>query len=265
MVTELFALQGAKKFMTYNKTQLDVGKDFERHIYHRDRFAHYFRWSHIMKCVGKLRGKCEVLDVGCGTAELLEVLYRNRMAPKWYCGVDVRESAVYDNEAKMKLWGCAGNCMVYDATRSLPIGHWDFITCLEMLEHVPRADVPKVLDNIRQVANQDTTVFISTPCYDASVGAAANHIGPNANGVNEVREWTYADLKALLLERFDLINHWGTFASQRDVEDALKLSPASGMYQRLKEYYDSNTLAVLFAPLYPSLARNCLWELRKKS
>jgi hypothetical protein len=29
----------------------------------------------------------------------------------------------------------------------------------------------------------------------------------------------------------------------------------------LREYYDSNVLAILFAPLYPQGSRNCLWRM----
>ena len=36
----------------YNTTQLDVDKAFEKHIFRRDMFAHYLRWSFVLKEIG---------------------------------------------------------------------------------------------------------------------------------------------------------------------------------------------------------------------
>ena len=37
--------------MDYNKTQLHPEQIFEKHIFHRDQFAHYLRWNYILKIV----------------------------------------------------------------------------------------------------------------------------------------------------------------------------------------------------------------------
>ena len=31
-------------------------------------------------------------------------------------------------------------------------------------------------------------------------------------------------------------------------------------FSKLREYYDSNYLATIFAPLFPQYSRNCIWE-----
>ena len=67
----------------YNTTQLNPDQAFERHIYHRDQFAHYLRWTHVFKHVKPL-GEKKVLDYGCGSGNLAEVLYRNRYRCKNY-------------------------------------------------------------------------------------------------------------------------------------------------------------------------------------
>ena len=59
----------------YNTTQLNPETTFERHVFHRDQFAHYLRWSHILK-IAKIG--MNILDVGCGSGNLLEVFYRNK-------------------------------------------------------------------------------------------------------------------------------------------------------------------------------------------
>ena len=58
----------------YNTTDLRPDQAFERHVFHRDQFAHYLRWTHILKeaKIGE-----SIVDFGCGAANLLEVLYRN--------------------------------------------------------------------------------------------------------------------------------------------------------------------------------------------
>lgn len=64
----------------YNTTQLNPAATFERHVYHRDQFAHYFRWSHILKKIMiDYKNNINLLDFGCGSGELLEVAYRNRV------------------------------------------------------------------------------------------------------------------------------------------------------------------------------------------
>ena len=35
----------------YNTTQLDVDKAFEKHIFRRDMFAHYLRWSFVLNLI----------------------------------------------------------------------------------------------------------------------------------------------------------------------------------------------------------------------
>ena len=57
---------------------------------------------------------------------------------------------------------------------------------------------------------------------------------------------------------------YGTFASQCDIEGVLDTSEHS-TYSKLKEYYDSNLLSCLFAPLHPEYSRNCLWVLSKNT
>lgn len=61
----------SKKTEGYNATALDPAATFERHVYHRDQFAHYLRWTHILK-VAKIGDS--IVDFGCGAGDLLEVL-----------------------------------------------------------------------------------------------------------------------------------------------------------------------------------------------
>ena len=83
----------------YNTTDLSPDKAFERHVFHRDQFAHYLRWTHILK-VAKIGES--IVDFGCGQANLLEVFYRNKFKQKSYVGIDIREKTIEQAKEKFK-------------------------------------------------------------------------------------------------------------------------------------------------------------------
>lgn len=247
--------------MSYNKTQLTVDKAFERHVFHRDFFAHYLRWSHLLNLL-PARSELSLLDVGCGTGALLDVLYHNRYRLGFYLGLDVRKQTIEINKEKFKNITTPNDFQVYDMVNGelvLPNKRWDYITSFEVFEHIGKPNGEKFLTNIKMLMNEHTIFLMSTPCYDKSVGAADNHV---IDG--EVGEWGYNELKELLSKHFKIDAHYGTFASQRDYRQ--HLSPAAKeVYEQLHGYYDSNFLATVFAPMYPQYSRNCLWKLKLPS
>ena len=134
----------------YNCTQLNPDETFEKHIYHRDQFAHYFRWSHILK-VAKIG--MNILDFGWGTGNLCEVFYRNKYRAAEYLGVEYRNSAVLNAKVKYANveWANFKQCdLTDDNLIFVPENEdeWDIITCFEVLEHVGKENVEKVLKNI---------------------------------------------------------------------------------------------------------------------
>jgi 2-polyprenyl-3-methyl-5-hydroxy-6-metoxy-1,4-benzoquinol methylase len=237
----------------YNMTQLDPEAVFERHVYHRDQFAHYLRWTHILKVIAP---KATVLDVGCGSANMLQVLYHNRHVPDLYMGIDVRKQMIAINVEKyahlkwakfMALDFCQEN------VRSL--GTFEYITCFEVLEHIGKENAPQFLANLCKQMDKSTHLFVSTPCYNG-IDVADNHV---ING--QVGEFTFDEMKALLKEFFNIVNVWGTFASQKDYYE--HMSKADQItFKELSQYYDSNLVSVLFAPLYAEYSRNCIWEVQ---
>lgn len=248
----------------YNKTQLTPQQEFERHIYHRDQFAHYFRWSHILKVLRLNKQKVSLLDFGCGTGELLEAAYRNRIYPKQYLGLDIRSQTIKQNEEKFNMldWAkfqCCDLCQ-----DELDLGQtFDIITCFEVIEHIGHANADAFLDNIAFHCHENTRVYLSTPNYDPSVGAAQNHLlGPD----KEIGEWDHFELKAKLEEYFDIEACYGTFASIKDYKKEIAQDWRQVMYDALKKYYDNEILANLMAPIVsPENARNCLWILKVKA
>jgi hypothetical protein len=80
---------------------------------------------------------------------------------------------------------------------------------------------------------------------------------------------TYQALGSLIEDLgFNVQGVYGTFASISDYQAELgnfegtNLVPA---FTALREYYDTNVLSTIFAPLFPGKSRNCLWHLTKKT
>ena len=241
----------------YNKTQLTPQDVFNRHIYHRDQFCHYFRWTHVLKNakIGQT-----ILDFGCGTGEMLEVFYRNRYRPKKYLGLDIRTKTINENKEKFANLDFAEFKQTDLCQKELDLGQtFDVITCFEVMEHIGHENADNFLDNIAYHCRPDTTVYLSTPNYDPSVGAAENHmLGPD----REVGEWDHFELQKKLSEYFTIEKKYGTFASIKDYKEDL-VGWRKEAFEELKKYYDTNMLAVMMAPMIPAEhARNCLWVLK---
>lgn len=249
----------AKTKQIYNKTQLTPQQEFERHIYHRDQFAHYLRWSHILK-VAKV-GQT-ILDFGCGSGEMLEVFYRNKFRPKRYLGLDIRKQTIDENSEKFGKLDFAEFRQCDLCQDELDLGQtFDIITCFEVMEHIGHKNADAFLDNIAFHCDENTRVYLSTPNYDPKVGAAQNHLlGPD----KEVGEWDHFELQEKLSEYFDIEAKYGTFASMKDYKADLH-DWQIPMFEALKDYYDVNLISNIMAPLIPAEhARNCLWVLKAK-
>lgn len=263
---------------TIDTTHLSIDQAEKRGFIHRDYIAHCLRWSHVVKHIGQ-SGRYKttrVLDVGCGTdLPLAKTLYTSRMAVQQYVGIDYNRPDKFDTSVfhtgKMPIRAFGGVDFARDVIVS-PIGYEiarvasDFplpnvITCFEVLEHVEPGHARRMMAKMHDIVaaaakvGDPCTVFISTPCYDPSVGHAANH-------VSEIRREA---LGAMLEDLgFAIRGNWGTFASQRDYKD--ELSEQYGkvgleMFSKLSEYYDSNYVATIMAPLFPAQSRNNLWQL----
>lgn len=241
---------------TIDKTHLSVEKALERGFLHRDYLAHCLRWSHVLKHLKQgLRYKtAHILDIGCGRdVPLARAMFSGRLVPETgsYTGVDYNKlemPAMFLNARwKPTLMGQ----QIFPKIEGLRESY-DLITCFEVLEHVEPLHAFKMLQGMRKLLSADGTAFISTPNFDPQVGAADNHVSEMAHATT-----------GRLIEKAGLgiRKMWGTFASIKDYKDQLKEYGLEKAFEDLREYYDSNVLAVLFAPLFPEQARNCLWEL----
>lgn len=240
-----------------DKTHLSIEQAEERGFLHRDYIAHCLRWSHIVKHLSKNKryATAKILDIGCGKeTPLIKTLYTMKMTPERYVGVDMNKLPHQDIHNKIsdkmsqefELRGETDWSLPYQGAIETPT----LITCFEVLEHVTPEKVVGIINNIKCVSDSATDIFISTPCFNGK--AAANHIN----------EMTYEFMWDLMREHFQVYDHWGTFASQRDIEPQITGEDLQCAYESLKAYYDSNLLSVIFAPLFPKHSRNVIWHLK---
>lgn len=245
----------------YNCTQLNPDSNFERHVYHRDMFAHYLRWSHVLK---RAKINQNILDFGSGSGNLLEVFYRNKFKCKEYLGLEYRKQTVKLANEKFKMIPWA-QFKVADLTTKLPwafyspkSGDWDYIISFEVIEHIGKKNIHKFLATAHLLMGKNTKFIISTPIFDPQVGAAENHI---IDGV--VGELTYKEMKSALEKAgFKIEEQYGTFASIKDYKKFMNHWQKE-MFDHLQKYYDSNLVSVIMAPFFPQFSRNCLWVCSK--
>lgn len=235
----------------FNTTQLYIDRAEERGIVHRDYMAHCLRWTHILK---HAKMGQRILDVGCGiNTPLLMTFYTNKFRPSAYFGLDLRNK--FDTDPKKFPFPVhlVGNFDITNEDDWNKFMHhagetFDIVTCLEVIEHMPKEKGIELLENI-SAFTRNATVFLSTPCFNGS--AAANHI----------HEWEYGELRDELARVFRVEAVYGTFASQRDLLP-VATSAQREVFEQLREYYDPNFLSILLAPLHPAHSRNCIWRLR---
>ena len=238
-----------------DNTHLSIDQAEARGFIHRDYIAHCLRWTHVSKYLHlQARYKtARIIDIGCGKdMPLARMLYTSRLAPKKYLGIEYNKMEIPDmfknSNFKPELASDVDfTKFVYTSTD----GNFNYSTCFEVLEHVEPIKAIAILDHLPQFLTEDAVSWFSTPCWDEKVGAAANH----------VNEMTYEAFGSLLEEMgYKILMHWGTFASIKDYKDELPRYELKEAFDRLREYYDSNYLATVFAPLFPHKARNVLWE-----
>lgn len=249
----------------YNTTDLDPETTFERHVFHRDQFAHYLRWTHILKeaKIGEV-----IVDFGCGKGNLLEVLYRNKFQQAKYIGIDIRAKTIKSAQEKFaNVQWASFHCddIIFPKYPGvLSSLEADKVCSFEVMEHVGKQNADLFLTNFLKCGKDTATWYLSTPNFDPSVGAAGNHTYDSGDGRGvDVQEFDHHELQLLIEKYFVIERKFGTFASAKDYKPHMN-EWQKQMYDTLKEYYDSNLVSNLMAPMFPEYSRNTLWVLKKR-
>jgi 2-polyprenyl-3-methyl-5-hydroxy-6-metoxy-1,4-benzoquinol methylase len=223
----------------YNTTQLNPENCFERHVFHRDQVGHWLRWSHALR---RLEINMNVLDFGCGSGNMAEVMYRNRYKGNLYLGLDIRKQTIEKNQENFKdvSWVQFAQADLTSPDLDIPKHDWNLITCFEVAEHVGKQRVPQLLENIAKQMGPETLLMISTPVFDSQVGAADNHTYDSGDGCGvAIHEMTKEEFQTMLEARFTVQERFGVFASVKDYKDHLEEYPGlTKVYDRLKKYFD---------------------------
>jgi len=244
---------------TIDTTHLSIDNAEERGFLHRDYIAHCFRWTYVVRwLLRQNRYKTSnIMDVGCGKeAPLAKLLYTSKMHPKaGYIGVDYGKIEPPEWLAKQDKFELSliERCDFSEDPRiQAHFQKVDLITSFEVLEHVEPAHAVKMLLTMKNCLKSGGTAIISTPNFDPKVGPAGNHVN---------------ELSHLFLEHcikmcgFKIVKKHGTFASQTHIKQDIEKDGHMPLFEKLRDYYDTNVLATFFAPLYPEQSRNCLWEI----
>ena len=254
----------AKTKKVYNTTDLIPQQAFEKHVYHRDMFAHYLRRSHILKVLKqRSKEKLTICDFGCGRGSLAEVIYRNPSAKvKKYIGFDIRDS--FDEKLKSLPWIEFTSEDVIRPIFGFKGINADIVTSFEVAEHVGKQNIQTFLKHFKQCGHEDSVYYLSTPVYDEKVGAASNHTFDSGDGRGIApQEFGYQEFKRHLIEAgFTIEKNYGTFASIKDYKEEM-MDHHNTIFNALKDYYDSEILSVFMAPMFPEQSRNCLWILKQ--
>jgi 2-polyprenyl-3-methyl-5-hydroxy-6-metoxy-1,4-benzoquinol methylase len=241
-----------------DNTHLSIEQAEARGFIHRDYIAHCLRWTHVAKYL-HLQGRyktARVIDIGCGKdMPLARMLMTSRLAPEKYLGIEYNKMNIPDmfKNTKFKPDLISGIDFTKIVPGEVPGGlQYGYSTCFEVLEHVEPIKAIEILQHLPKFLSENSVSWFSTPCWDEKVGAAANH----------VNEMTYEAFGSLLEEMgYKILMHWGTFASIKDYKNKLLTNfDWNVMFTKLREYYDSNYLATVFAPMFPEHSRNVLWE-----
>lgn len=261
--TDDVTAKAPKKKSKYNTTDLDPQTSFEKHVYHRDQFAHYLRWTHVLNhaTIGET-----IADFGCGGGSLLEVFYRNKFKCKKYVGLDIRKKTIEGATEHFKAVPWAEFHAVDLILDPYPYNEIqaDKVISFEVAEHVGKQNIETFLKNFRECGNAEATYYLSTPNYDEKVGAAGNHTYDSGDGRGHaVHEFDHFELQNHIEKFFTIEKKYGTFASQTHYKPLLN-DWQQKMFDGLREYYDSNLVANIMAPFFPEQARNCLWVLKRK-
>lgn len=241
-------------------TYLSLDKAEQRGFIHRDYVAHCMRYSHVIKRFYERQNykTAKVLDIGAGRElPFCKTLYSSRLIPEAYCAVDV---GPFNQEAVDIVKGgkLSDRADLFPHKDLIDIpstffaeGWFTHTICFEVLEHVEPGHAKQMLNRMALWTKRETgRIFISTPCYNWK-DCAANH----------VNEMTYMALGAMIESLgLKIENVHGTFASIRDYVGEMN-EAYQEVFQDLRDYYDTNFLSVVFAPMFPGHSRNALWEL----
>lgn len=228
-----------------------------------DWVAHMMRYAFIQKTLERVQPKY-LLDLGCGRMQLPYFLWRNRSTWKGnYIGIDARATVkwldlINTHTAFESITLIRGSVLKspgeYERFTKLNL-QYDFIVCMEVLEHIANRNKNIFAFNISHWAPKGGHLYLSSPNTGQSESVAKNHIGDDG-----VREMTYND-KIALFEKHGFIQEaaYGTYIRTKYLNKE-EMSVAEEAYH---DYLTYPMYSAFKAIPYPAQATNAIHVFRR--
>jgi SAM-dependent methyltransferase len=144
------------------------------------------------------------LDVGCGDGVML---YKAHLAGKRVVGVDYSFDGVALARRQLEARGVERPSVVHASCYRLPFDDstFDYVSSIEVIEHLSEPE--QYLSEIRRVLRPGGAAVITTP-HSSQDGALHDPF--------HIREYTGAELRALLHEYFGRVEVWGMNSAALD-------------------------------------------------
>lgn len=140
-----------------------------------------------------------VLDVGCGTGELLADL--TRLEFRLVAGIDVSQAAIARAAARLDGSSATLTCMSLRRLMDSEVtDRYDVLTLCDVIEHLPSADVPEILRSLRRLIAPAGLLLVMTP--SAITGPHDLDFLPRARGHAglHLHEYRLRELRSILIQ-----------------------------------------------------------------
>ena len=252
-------------------TRMWWGDDMANGNVRREHLAHIVHYKaniHWLKAKAKEdRAPQTVLDVGCGEANTMRMFYtadqsRKKDVVESYVGIDGDASVIRRTEERAAtiMRGINGRLEVCDITKGeFPVdrGSISFVICNEVLEHIPRKAVKKVLRAMHRCTDESPVLLISTPNKDGT-----NDKLP----ADHVYEWGYDEIQAAFEDAgFRVEDHLGVYIKKDRLIRWLKENEpdlvewANELWAR----FGNDIGSMMTADWAKPVANNLIWRLSK--
>ena len=166
------------------------------------RYEHFHRYAVAHElCKGK-----RTLDYGCGEGYGSAILAKNGSS---VVGVDIDPEAINHSKDSYAQFSNIEFQVLENPQLPFPDGHFEFITCFEVIEHVSNQE--EIVSELARVLSPNGTLLISTP-NKAEYSDANNY-----SNEFHVKEFYIDEFRTFLTNKFDHVS----FLGQRLVASSL--------------------------------------------
>jgi ubiquinone/menaquinone biosynthesis C-methylase UbiE len=190
-----------------------------------------------VRVIKQIKKNDEVLDVGCGQAELLTLMRSNRLS-NFYAGIEVND---YNLKKAQKLFKKSNREILIkqDVSLGLPFidNSFDIVTCNLVLEHLPKIESFLLFNELIRVCKENGKILIMMPIReDGQPNSQKKHI----------YEWTMQDIDNQIKANKVIVKD--KYLAAVTIRDILK-SQHKDVYKQLKGKIHPIFIRMMMAPM----------------